>query len=325
MERGNQSLVTKFILSGFSIPPQLRAVLFPVFLIIYLITLLANSLIIAVVKMNPRLHSAMYFFLCNLSFLDICFLTTNVPTCLKGFLLGKNTITYSGCVTQMYFGLVLGATQCLLLAVMALDRYFAICNPLNYQRLMSRVICIKICITTWTSGFLISVVHVSFTITVPFCGHNEVNHVVCEVAAVLRLACIDTRLIEAVISGVGVVVLLVPLSLIIFTYLHIIATILRMPTASGRHKAFSTCGSHLMVVTLFYGTTIVMYMSPRSMISADSNKVIAVFYGLVTPALNPLIYTLRNKEVKGAVKNLCCRNKDWQRCEDGVLRENQKV
>ncbi|XP_078504514.1 olfactory receptor 13C8-like [Lissotriton helveticus] len=324
MEIGNQSLVTEFILSGFSIPPQLRAMLFPVFLIIYLITLLANSLIIAVVQTNPRLHSAMYFFLCNLSFLDLCFLTTDIPICLKGFLLEKNTITYSGCVTQMYLGFSLGVTQCFLLAVMALDRYFAICNPLNYQRLMSRVACIKICITTWTSGFLISVVHVSFTVTVPFCGHNEVNHVVCEVAAVLRLACIDTRLIEAVISGVGVVVLLVPLSLIIFTYLHIIATILRMPAASGR-QAFSTCCSHLMVVTLFYGTTIVMYMSPRSMISADSEKVISLFYGLVTPALNPLIYTLRNKEVKGAVKNLCIRNKDWQRCEDGVLRENQKV
>ncbi|XP_069092558.1 olfactory receptor 13C8-like [Pleurodeles waltl] len=310
MERGNQSLVNEFILSGFSIPPQLRVVLFPVFLVIYLITLFANSLIIAIVQTNPRLHSAMYFFLCNLSFLDLCFLTTEIPICLKGFLLEKNTITYSGCVTQMYLGLALGVTECLLLAVMALDRYYAICNPLNYQRVMSKAACIKICIATWTSGFLISVIHVSFTITVPFCGHNKINHVVCEVLAVLRLACIDIRLIEAVISGVGVVVLLVPLSLIIFTYIHIISTILRMPTASGRHKAFSTCGSHLMVVTLFYGTTIDMYMSPRSMISMESEKVISVFYGLVTPALNPLIYTLRNKEVKEAVKKICSRNGD---------------
>ncbi|XP_069461175.1 olfactory receptor 10A6-like [Ambystoma mexicanum] len=196
---------------------------------------------------------------------------------------------------------------------MAWDRYFAICNPLNYHRIVNKAICIKLAIGTWAGGFLISLVSLSFTMAAPFCGPNKINHVVCEVAAVLRLACIDIHFFEVQLFVVSVIVLVAPLSLIIFTYLHIISTILRMPTSAGRHKAFSTCGSHLMVVSLFYGTTILIYMSPRSMISTESEKVISLMYGLLTPTLNPLIYSLRNNAVKEALKKQFHINTNCQR------------
>ncbi|XP_069461163.1 olfactory receptor 2K2-like [Ambystoma mexicanum] len=315
MESGNASLITEFILLGFSVPPQMGIVLFVVFLVIYMVTFVANGLIITVVQVDARLNTPMYFFLCNLSFLDLFYSSTNVPACLKGFLSKRDTITFAGCVAQMYLGLTLGNTQGVLLAVMAWDRYVAICNPLNYQRIMSKALCITLAAATWASGLTLAMVEVSLTMTVPFCGHNKINHVVCELVAVLRLACKDVSLIEYVIIVVSVAVLVVPLSLIIITYHRIISTILRMATATSRHKAFSTCGSHLTVVILFYGTTIVMYMRPRSMISTENEKIISVFYGLLTPALNPLIYTLRNKQVKGAVKKLLCREGAWQRTQ----------
>ncbi|XP_069461170.1 olfactory receptor 2D3-like [Ambystoma mexicanum] len=307
MERVNQSLVTEFLLLGFSMPPRMSLILFVLFLIIYLFTLTANSLIITVIYRDSRLHSPMYFFLVNLSFLDLCYLTTTVPTCLKGFISKLNTITFAGCIAQMLIGLSLGATQCVLLAVMACDRYVAICNPLNYHRLLNNYNCIKLSISTWSSGILLSVVQMHYLMTVPFCGQNKINHVVCEVAAFLRLACTDIHLFEAVILMVSVVFLVAPMSLILFTYLRIISTVLTM-SAAGRRKAFSTCSSHLLVVVLFYGVAITIYMRPRTIDSIESDKVISLFYGLVTPALNPLIYTLRNTEVKGAMKNLLCTN-----------------
>ncbi|XP_069461160.1 olfactory receptor 2K2-like [Ambystoma mexicanum] len=311
MEKGNQSSVMDFILLGFSVSPQIKIVLFVVFLTIYLVTLIANSLIITVVRGDSRLHSPMYFFICNLSFVDLCYSSTNVPTCLDGFLSETNTITFSGCVTQVYMGYSLGAIQAILLAVMSGDRYVAICNPLNYPRILRRSVCMRLTIATWAAGFLLPIVHVSLTMTVPFCGQNKINHVVCELAAVLSLACVDTRLIEAVIFVVSIIVLVAPLSLIIFTYIHIISTILRMPTSTGRHKAFSTCGSHLTVVSLFYGTAIAIYMSPRSLISRENEKFVSLVYGLMMPMLNPLIYTLRNKEVKGSMKKMFSRYITW--------------
>ncbi|XP_069092565.1 olfactory receptor 2K2-like [Pleurodeles waltl] len=186
---------------------------------------------------------------------------------------------------------------------MAIDRYVAICNPLNYQRMMTRTTCIMLAVIVWTSGMLLAIVQVAFTMRVPICGH-KINHVVCELAAVLRLSCIDIHLIEVIIFVIGVVVLMAPLCCITLTYFHIISTILGMVTASGRRKAFSTCGSHLAVVIVFFGAITLMYMRPRSMISTEKEKVLSLCYGLVTPALNPLIYTLRNREVKGAVKKL---------------------
>ncbi|XP_078504521.1 olfactory receptor 2K2-like [Lissotriton helveticus] len=306
METRNQSQPTEFILLGFSFPSQMVLVFFFGFLVIYLVTIIANVLIIVVVKTDSQLHSPMYFFICNLSFLDLCYSSTNIPKCLVGFLSEINHITFVGCVIQMYLGISLVDTQCILLAVMAVDRYVAICNPLNYQRLMTKTTCIVLSVVVWTCGMLLATVQVSFTMRVPFCGY-KINHVVCELAAVLRLSCVDTHLVEAVIFVIGVVVLMAPLCCITFTYFHIISTILGIATASGRRKMFSTCSSHLTVVIIFFGTITVMYMRPRSMISTEKEKVISLCYGLVTPALNPLIYTLRNREVKGAVKKLLSR------------------
>ncbi|XP_030051260.1 olfactory receptor 2K2-like, partial [Microcaecilia unicolor] len=304
MEIENQTSTLEFILLGVSDQPKLELILFVVFFPVYLVTLCANVLIIMVVLLNRHLQNPMYFFLCNLSFLDICYASANIPKSLKNFLSERKTISFNGCAAQMYISLSLGETECLLLAIMACDRYVAICHPLNYTTIMNRVVCIKIATCTWISGFLLAVIHVAFTLTLPFCGHNRINHFTCEVTAVLRLACTDIRLIEIVIFVVGVLILIFPLSFILYTYIHILAAILKIHSANGRHKAFSTCTSHLTVVTIFYGTCILMYMRPRSVVSPQNDKIISLFYGAITPMLNPLIYTLRNNEVKGALRKL---------------------
>ncbi|XP_069461142.1 olfactory receptor 2D2-like [Ambystoma mexicanum] len=307
MGRVNETVVTEFILLGFPSLAEIQYAMFSVSLMIYLVTLSANSLIIAVIRADHRLHSPMYFFLCNLSLIDIFYSSSNAPKALEGFLVKRNVITFFGCAAQMYCALSLGITQCILLAVMAWDRYVAICKPLNYHMIMSKRTCVQFAVLTWSSGFLLAVVHVSVTLTAPLCGHNQIDYPSCEVTAVLRLACTDIRLREAVIFLMSVAILIIPFAIILLTYSCIIATILRMPSAAGRQRAFSTCGSHVTVVTLFFGTAMAMYMRPRSMISIKSDKILTLFYGAVTPMLNPLIYTLRNKEVKGALTKLLCR------------------
>ncbi|XP_029440520.1 olfactory receptor 2D2-like [Rhinatrema bivittatum] len=317
MESGNQTLVLEFILLGLSEKPELELVLFAVFLPVYLITLGANVLIIAVFCVDQHLHTPMYFFLCNLSVLDICYSSAYIPKSLKDFLSEKKTISFNGCAAQMYIALSLGVAECLFLAVMACDRYVAICHPLNYTVIMSWAVCMKTAAGTWIGGFLLSVVYVAFTLPLPFCGHNQINHFTCEVTAVLRLACTDIRKSEIAIFVMAVLVLIVPLSLIFLTYLHIIVAILRIRSADGRRRAFSTCTSHLTVVTLFFGTAMVMYLNPRSVVPAEKDKIFSLFYGAIIPMLNPLIYTLRNKEVKGALRKairgrqmssaICCK------------------
>ncbi|XP_029440364.1 olfactory receptor 2G3-like [Rhinatrema bivittatum] len=268
----------------------------------YLVAVSANMLILVAVWVNKHLHTPMYFFLTNLSFLDICYISSHLPNSLKEVFSERKVISFAGCAAEMYIALALGETQCLLLAVMACDRYVAICHPLNYVTIMNRPLCMKMAISTWISGFVLSVVHVAFTLTLPFCGRNRINHVACEIEAVLRLACTDIHLNEMVIFAVGVVILIIPLSFVLFTYVHIIAAILKISSSRGRHKAFSTCTSHLMVVTMFYGTCMVMYMTPRSLVSEDKHKIISMFYGALIPMLNPLIYTLRNNDVKEALR-----------------------
>nr|XP_033818244.1 olfactory receptor 2K2-like [Geotrypetes seraphini] len=301
MKSENQTFTLEFILLGVSDRPELERILFAVFFLVYLVTLCTNVLIIMVVLLNRHLQSPMYFFLCNLSFLDICYASTNIPKPLKNFLSERKTISFSGCAAQMYIALALGETECLLLMIMACDRYFAICRPLNYTTIMNRVVCIKIAICTWISGFLLAVIYVAFTLSLPFCGHNRINHFTCEVTAVLRLACTDIRLIEVVIFVVGVLILIIPLSFILYTYIHILVAILKIHSVNGRCKAFSTCTSHLTVVVIFYGSCIFVYMRPHSMVSPENDKIISLFYGAIIPMLNPLIYTLRNNEVKEAL------------------------
>ncbi|XP_069461152.1 olfactory receptor 2D2-like [Ambystoma mexicanum] len=303
MENPNETQVTEFILLGFSYYPHTKLVLFAVLLVVYLFTLTANSLFILATVTDARLHSPMYFFLCNLSFLDLCYSSISGPTILQGLMRDRVTIIYAQCITQMYIGLSLGETECFLLAVMAWDRYVAICIPLHYQQIMTTRACIKLAILTWAGGFLMALSSVVVLPVVHFCGHNIIDHIVCEAEALSRLTCMDVHYSYISSPALALLSLLMPLLLILFTYVRIITTILRMPMTESRHRTFSTCGSHLVLVTLFYGTAMVIYVRPKSRVSSEKHKALALFYGQVVPAFNPLIYTLRNKKVIVSLKN----------------------
>ncbi|XP_042329772.1 olfactory receptor 2D3-like [Sceloporus undulatus] len=297
----NLTFVSEFILMGLSNHHNTQILLFVVILIVYTITLVGNLVIIMLVQTDPRLHTPMYFFLTHLSGLEICYVSSTVPQMLAHLLSGNRTISFTRCAAQMYIALSLGSTEGLLLGAMAYDRYLAICRPLLYAVLMDKRWQLKLATTSWVGGFLLSVMNVGCTLRLPFCGPNHINHFFCELPVVLKLACADTHSTEAVIFGAAVLILLVPLSVILISYGLILSSVLQMQSAAGRSKAFSTCASHLAVVTLFYGTVISMYMRPRSATTPDRDKKIAVFYIVVTPLLNPIIYTLRNKEVHEAV------------------------
>ncbi|XP_005408300.1 PREDICTED: olfactory receptor 2G3-like [Chinchilla lanigera] len=296
------STVTEFLFLGLSSEPETQLILFVLFLFFYLLTVAGNVIIITVIRIEPRLQTPMYFFLTNLSFLDICYTSTNVPQMLSNIGGRRKTIPFSSCATQMYFSLAFGMIECVLLGVMAYDRYVAICHPLHYTVIMDRNTCVHLAAVSWFTSFLSSMVINALTLSLPFCGPNVLNHFFCEVPSVLRLACTDTSLTELVVFVFSIVIVFVPFLLIVVSYARILLSVLRMHSASGRHKALSTCASHLTVVALFYGTAIFMYMRPQSKSSRAGGKVIAVFYTVVTPMLNPLIYSLRNQDVKRALK-----------------------
>ncbi|XP_030047019.1 olfactory receptor 2D3-like [Microcaecilia unicolor] len=298
----NETFITEFILIGLSSDPKMALLLFQLFLVLYIVILLGNLMIITVVGLDPQLHTPMYFFLSNLSILDIAYTSTIVPKMLVNLLSIKKTISFNACATQIYMYLLLGETECLLLAVMAYDRYVAICNPLRYTSIMDKAVCLRLAATSWLTGFIISIIDVYFVFRLPYCGPNMIDHFFCEATVVLRLACADISVNEIVTLVGGALVLLVPLSLILTSYAHILAVILRIHSAEGRCKTFSTCASHIAVVTLFYGTAISMYMRPRPKGLTDGKeKMVSVFYTIVTPLLNPLIYSLRNQDVKRAI------------------------
>ncbi|NXT24060.1 OR2D2 protein, partial [Syrrhaptes paradoxus] len=309
MARENQSVVTEFIFEGLSSQPRTQTVLFVVFLVLYLFTMVGNITIVTVIRADCQLHSPMYFFLANLSFVDICYISSNIPQMLVNLLTKKKTISFSGCGAQMYFALAFGMTECVLLGVMAYDRYVAICHPLRYAAVMNRKLCTQMVVASWASSLLSSMVINSLTLRLPFCGPDTLNHYFCEVPAVLALACADTALTGLVIFIFSILLLFIPFVLIITSYAHILSTILTIQSARARSKAFSTCGSHLMVVTVFYGTAICMYMNPKSRRPQDRDKVVAVFYTIVTPVLNPLIYSLRSKDMKCALRRAMSRPK----------------
>ncbi|XP_058409880.1 olfactory receptor 2G6-like [Diceros bicornis minor] len=314
MERANDSTFSGFILLGFSNRLQLETALFVVILIIYFLSFLGNVTIIIVSLMDLRLHIPMYFFLSNLSFMDLCLTTCTVPQTLANFKEKDKTITYGGCVTQLFIALGLGEAECVLLSVMAYDRYAAVCCPLHYMVIIHPQLCFQLTVTSWLIGFGSSIVQTALTMTLPFCGKNQVDHLFCEVPVMLKLACTNTSINEAEVFAVSVFFLVVPLSLILVSYGHITRAVLKIKSAQGRRKAFGTCGSHLMVVIIFFGTLIFMYLQPPSSYSQDVNKSIALFYTLVTPLLNPLIYTLRNKDFKGALRKLVRRTTDLTEC-----------
>uniref|UniRef100_A0A8D1VMK3 Olfactory receptor n=1 Tax=Sus scrofa TaxID=9823 RepID=A0A8D1VMK3_PIG len=309
-QEGNSQKVVGFILLGLSAHPKLEKMFFVLILLTYLVILLGNGLLILVTILDPRLHTPMYFFLGNLSFLDICYTTSSVPLILDSFLTPRKTIPFPACAMQMFLSFAMGATECVLLGMMAFDRYVAICNPLRYPIVMSKAVYVPMAVSSWAAGSTTATVQTSLAMQLPFCGDNIINHFTCEILAVLKLACADIS-INVISMGVANVIFLgVPVLFISFSYMFIIITILKIPSAEGRKKAFSTCSAHLTVVVIFYGTILFMYGKPKSKdpLGADkqdlADKLTSLFYGVVTPMLNPIIYSLRNKDVKAAMRNL---------------------
>ncbi|XP_004716493.1 olfactory receptor 10A2-like [Echinops telfairi] len=301
MAQGNRTKVSEFILMSFSsLPTEIQSLLFMTFLIIYLITLMGNSLIILVTLADPMLHSPMYFFLRNLSFLEIGFNLVIVPKMLATLLAQDTTISFLACSVQMYFFFFFGVDECSLLATMAYDRYVAICNPLHYPVIMNQRTCAKLAAASWFPGFPVGIVQIMWLFSFPFCG-NKVNHFFCDSPPVLRLVCADTAKFEIYAIVGTVLFVMTPCMLILCSYTRIAAAILRIPSAKGKQKAFSTCSSHLLVVSLFYVSLSLTYFRPKSNNSPESKKLLSLSYTVVTPMLNPIIYSLRNTEVKNAL------------------------
>ncbi|XP_051835670.1 olfactory receptor 2D2-like [Antechinus flavipes] len=301
MSQSNQTWVTEFLLLGISDDPQIQLLLFVLFLVVYLITVFGNLLLISLVLTDSQLHTPMYFFLCNLSTADLFFSTTIVPQALFNLLSRRKDISFIGCAAQLLLFLLFGCTECALLAVMSYDRYLAICDPMHYPLIMTGRVCGHLALGCWASGILVSLVDTTFTLRLPYQGDNRIAHFFCEPPAILALASADIHSAETAIFFMGVLILLAPVSLILVSYGSIIVTVVRMKTTSGRLKAFSTCGSHLLVVVLFYGSGIISYMTPKS--AKLLGKLVSMFYSVITPMLNPLIYSLKNKDVKKAFRN----------------------
>ncbi|KAK7803532.1 hypothetical protein U0070_023760 [Myodes glareolus] len=302
MAAGNWSRITEFVLMSFSsLPTEIQALLFLAFLAIYLITLMGNSLIILVTLADPMLQSPMYFFLRNLSFLEIGFNLVIVPKMLGTLIAQDTSISFLGCATQMYFFFFFGVAECFLLATMAYDRYVAICSPLHYPVIMNQGTRAKLAAASWFPGFPVATVQTTWLFSFPFCANNKVNHFFCDSPPVLRLVCADTAQFEVYAIVGTILVVMIPCLLILCSYTRIAASILKIPSAKGKHKAFSTCSSHLLVVSLFYVSSSLTYFRPKSNNSPESKKLLSLSYTVVTPMLNPIIYSLRNNEVKNAL------------------------
>uniref|UniRef100_A0A452S7Q2 Olfactory receptor n=1 Tax=Ursus americanus TaxID=9643 RepID=A0A452S7Q2_URSAM len=301
---GNRTSVIEFILLGLTDDADLQAVLFLFLLLTYVLSILGNVTIIILTLLDYRLQTPMYFFLRNFSFLEISFTSVFVPKMLVNIGTGDKTISFAGCFTQYFFAILLGATEFYLLAAMSYDRYAAICKPLHYTTLMSKRLCVQLVLCSWFSGFLVVIVPHTMALQLPFCASNVINHYCCDYTVLLHLSCADTRFIEMMeFISVGIT-LIFTLVLVILSYMYIIRTILRIPSVQQRKKAFSTCFSHMIVVSLSYGSCIFMYINPSVKDAETFNKGVAVLNTSVAPLLNPFIYTLRNKQVKIAFKDM---------------------
>ncbi|GAB5583145.1 olfactory receptor 1F1-like [Prionailurus iriomotensis] len=301
MRGANQSSVSEFLLLGLSRQPQQQQALFVLFLSMYLATVLGNLLILLAISVDPRLHIPMYFLLSHLSFVDICFSTTTVPKMLANHILGTQAISFSGCLTQMYFVFMFVDMDNFLLAVMAYDRFVAICHPLHYSTKMTHQLCALLVAGSWVIANLNVLLHTLLMARLSFCADNAIPHFFCDVTPLLKLSCSDTHLNEVMILTEGSLIMISPFICILASYVHITRAVLRVPSTKGRWKAFSTCGSHLAVVSLFYGTIIAVYFNPLSSHSSEKDTAATVMYTVVTPMLNPFIYSLRNRDLKRAL------------------------
>ncbi|XP_006997005.2 olfactory receptor 4S2 [Peromyscus maniculatus bairdii] len=301
--------VTEFIFLGLSQNPEVEEVCFVVFSFFYMVIVLGNLLIMFTVCTGNLFKSPMYFFLNFLSFVDICYSSAIAPKMIVDLLVKKKTISYVGCMLQLFASHFFGCTEIFILTVMAYDRYVAICKPLHYMTIMDQDRCNKILLGIWVGGFFHSVMQVAMVVQLPFCGPNEIDHYFCDVHPVLKLACTDTYIVGIVVTSNSGTVALGGFVILLISYTVILVS-LRKQSAEGRRKALSTCGSHIAVVIIFFGPCTFMYMRPDTTFSED--KMVAVFYTIITPMLNPLIYTLRNAEVKNAMRKLWARKVSWQ-------------
>ncbi|XP_073493738.1 olfactory receptor 5AS1-like [Phyllobates terribilis] len=301
MRDSNQTSPERFILLGLSSVLYLKVICFITFLLMYITTLSGNTFLIIVVRINSKLQMPMYFFLTNLSIIDICFSSNIVPIILINTLSDDRSISLLGCALQMYFHMALGGTECVLLAIMAYDRFVAICRPLHYQTIINKRVCACLASISWAAGFTNSLIHTLLTFKLPFCKFH-VNHFFCEMPPFFPLSCKDTHTNEIVMQVAGQIIIMCAFFLTVISYVHIIFTIIKIRSSQGRQKAFSTCASHLTVVSVYYGTIMFMYLKPRSTYSPEIGKIMSILYTAVTPMLNPIIYSMRNKDVKDTIK-----------------------
>ncbi|XP_029471554.1 olfactory receptor 1C1-like [Rhinatrema bivittatum] len=308
MELKNQTTVMEFILLGLTEREELRGVVFVLFLAMYLINLLWNGTMISVIGGNSQLHTPMYFFLCNLSFVDMCFTSVTVPKMLTNLISDKKTISFPDCITQLYFFVVFTTAECVLLSIMAYDRYVAICNPLHYITIMNKKVCLIMSAAFFIISFLNGLLHTLLVYRLSFCNSNKIQHFFCDLTPLYQLSCTDTSINELVVFTEGSLLVMLPFLIILISYIRIITTILKIQSTAGRSKTFSTCSSHLTVVIFFYGTLIFMYFRPSSSYSLETDRISSVVYNVLSPMLNPFIYSLRNRDVKVALRRALQRN-----------------
>ncbi|XP_061448021.1 olfactory receptor 11L1-like [Rhineura floridana] len=300
-EQNNQTLVREFILLGFGNIHAYQRLLFLVFLVIYLVTMVGNLLIVILVAADQHLHTPMYFFLANLSSLESCYISTILPRMLDSLLTGHQSMLVNSCFTQLYFFGGLATAECYLLAAMSYDRYLAICKPLHYVTIMDVRFSLQLASCSWVIGLLVNSLTTYSMTHLEFCGPNVIDHFFCDFTPLLQLSCSNTQKIQLLIFVLSALFGLLPFLLTLISYSYIIKTIMRIPSTLGRKKAFSTCSSHLIVVTLFYGTIVIVYVLPKTRTLRDLNKVCSVFYTVLTPLVNPFVYSLRNKDIKQAL------------------------
>ncbi|XP_075399354.1 olfactory receptor 2T27-like [Tenrec ecaudatus] len=304
MEKGNATWQSDFILLGLFPGNRHPSILISIILLIYFIAVVGNSTLVLLIWVDSRLHTPMYFLLSQLSLIDLAYVSSTVPKMATNFFSGSRTISRVGCGTQMFFWLMLADAECILLTLMAYDRYVAVCNPLRYPTIMNPKVCMQMAVGSWIGGMLNSLAQTIYTMHFNTCENREINHFFCEMPAILTLSCEDTLGYLMVVMVMSIIFITVPLSLIITSYIRIFLTVLRMNSREGRKKALATCSSHLTVVSLYLGPSTVVYMTPGSSHTPELDQGLSVFYTILTPMLNPLIYSLRNKEVVGALKKV---------------------
>ncbi|XP_037669419.1 olfactory receptor 10J1-like [Choloepus didactylus] len=300
MKKENHTLVNEFVFQGFSSLHEYKLMLFFVFLILYLLTLVGNVIIVTIISIDHHLHTPMYFFLSMLSTSETVYTLVIVPQMLSSLIGLSQPISLAGCATQMFFFITLAINNCFLLTAMGYDRYVAICNPLRYMVIMNKRVCAQLVLGAFSIGLLVAIIQIFSVFRLPFCD-RQVAHYFCDILPVIKLSCVDTTLHDIINFIISSLVIVVPMALVFFSYILIISTILKIASAEGRKKAFATCASHLTVVIIHYGCASIAYLKPKSENTRDQDQLISVTYTVFTPLLNPLVYTLRNKEVKGAL------------------------